>query len=94
MELYGNGQASTAEKGIVSHEGDFVRKKEENFTGYHQSLKAMAESTAQVVFPGGGRWEIENRGLYDQMKDSLSSNRRSERLWEGNRRWPYCYSGI
>ncbi|KAL4784889.1 hypothetical protein BJX76DRAFT_197301 [Aspergillus varians] len=58
-------------KGVVAHEGDFVSMVNENFTFYYQPLALWVNRLRKVVFPGGGRWEREDKALYTQMKDVL-----------------------
>ncbi|KAH7016041.1 uncharacterized protein B0I36DRAFT_425519 [Microdochium trichocladiopsis] len=58
-------------KGQVSHEGDFIRTAEENFTHYYQPLVPWVNRLRKVVFPNGGRWEREDTGLYARMREIL-----------------------
>lgn len=58
-------------KGLVSHEGDFIRSAEENFTRYYQPLIPWVNRLRKAVFPNGGRWEKEDAGLYTRMKSIL-----------------------
>jgi hypothetical protein len=44
---------------------------DENFTPYYESLVPWLNRLRKVVFPNGGRWEEEDRGLYSWMKDIL-----------------------
>jgi hypothetical protein len=58
-------------KGQVSHEGDFIRTAKENFTPYYQPLIPWVNRLRKAVFPNGGRWEREDRGLYIRMRQIL-----------------------
>jgi hypothetical protein len=60
-------------KGIVAHEGDFLKLASENFGEYYQPLKAWVNRLRKVLFPNGGRWEKENQMLASQMKDVLQA---------------------
>ncbi|GFF93350.1 hypothetical protein IFM53868_07156 [Aspergillus udagawae] len=60
-------------KGIVAHEGDFLKLASENFGEYYLPLKAWVNRLRKVVFPNGGRWEKENQMLASQMKDVLKA---------------------
>ncbi|EJT68570.1 hypothetical protein GGTG_13856 [Gaeumannomyces tritici R3-111a-1] len=50
-------------KGQVSHEGDFIRTAEENFTPYYQPLIPWVNRLRKAVFPNGGRWEKDETEL-------------------------------
>ncbi|KAH8647632.1 hypothetical protein BGZ61DRAFT_376575, partial [Ilyonectria robusta] len=67
-------------KGQVSHEGDFIRTAEENFTSYYQPLTPWVNRLRKVVFPNGGRWEREDKGLYARMKEILREARRDPKV--------------
>lgn len=56
--------------GLVSHEGDFIRTME-NFPPYYQPLIPWVNKLRIVVFPYGGRWKIEDTGLYSRIKELL-----------------------
>ncbi len=58
-------------KGTVSHEGDFKKTMDENFTLYYHSLRPWMNRLRKVVFPNGGRWEKDDIGLYSRMKKIL-----------------------
>jgi Fungal protein kinase len=58
-------------KGTVSHEGDFKKTIDENFTLYYHSLRPWMNRLRKVVFPNGGRWEKDDMGLYSRMKKIL-----------------------
>ncbi|KAK2922783.1 Argonaute linker 2 domain [Fusarium oxysporum f. sp. vasinfectum] len=51
------GELANLKKGQVSHEGDFIKTAEENFTSYYQPLVPWVNRLRKVVFPNGGRWE-------------------------------------
>lgn len=65
-------------KGIVSHEGDFKKTIDDNFTLYYQSLRPWMNRLRKVVFPNGGRWEKDDLGLYSRMKDILREAREDQ----------------
>ncbi|KXJ85594.1 hypothetical protein Micbo1qcDRAFT_237400 [Microdochium bolleyi] len=71
-------------KGRVSHEGDFVRVVEENFTPYYQPLIPWVNRLRKVVFPDGGRWEREDTGLYVRMKEILREAQKDPKVLAGN----------
>ena len=62
-------------KGTVDHEGDFIKTVEENFTSYYRPLIPWVNRLRKVVFPDGGRWKREEKGLYSQMKAVLRKAR-------------------
>lgn len=68
-------ELATLKKGEVSHEGDFIRAAEENFTPYYQPMVPWVNRLRKVVFPNGGRWEREEDGLYTRMKEVLAKAR-------------------
>jgi hypothetical protein len=55
-------------KGAVAHEGDFVSMVNEHFTKHYKPLAPWVSRLRKLVFPNGGRWEKEDKGLYSQMK--------------------------
>ncbi|KAJ2906934.1 hypothetical protein MKZ38_009797 [Zalerion maritima] len=55
-------------KGQVSHEGDFIKSAEENFTPCYQPLVPWINRLRRVVFPGGGRWEREDADADDSAR--------------------------
>jgi hypothetical protein len=63
-------------KGTVSHEGDFNKTLDENFTPYYQPLKPWVNRLRKVVFPSGGRWEKDDIRLYSLMKEVLREARK------------------
>lgn len=73
------GELAELEKGQVSHEGDFIRNMEENFTPYYQTLIPWVNRLRKAVFPGGGRWEKEDRELYSRMRDILRESRKDSK---------------
>jgi len=58
-------------KGQVSHEGDFIRAAEKNFTPYYRPMVSWVNRLRKVVFPNGSRWEREDSGLYMRMREVL-----------------------
>ncbi|KAI1463197.1 uncharacterized protein F4812DRAFT_453675 [Daldinia caldariorum] len=54
-------------KGPDQGQGNFLRTTEENFTAYYQPLIPWVNRLRKAVFPNGGRWEREDRGLYSRM---------------------------
>ncbi|KAH8748870.1 hypothetical protein F5883DRAFT_436240, partial [Diaporthe sp. PMI_573] len=60
----------------VSHEGDFIRSAEENFTLYYQPLIFWINRLRKVVFPNGGRWEKVDEGLYTRMREIIGEARK------------------
>jgi hypothetical protein len=58
-------------KGEVDHERDFITAAEHSFTSYYQVLIPWVNRLRKAVFPDGGRWEKENKGLYSPMKEIL-----------------------
>lgn len=67
-------------KGQVSHEGDFIRAAEENFTSYYRPLTPWVNRLRKAVFPNGGRWEREDRALYTRMRDILQEARKDSKV--------------
>ncbi|KAH6881086.1 serine/threonine-protein kinase Sgk2 [Thelonectria olida] len=67
-------------KGQVSHEGDFIRAAEENFTSYYRPLIPWVNRLRKVVFPNGRRWEREDRALYARMKEILQDARKDSKV--------------
>ncbi|OJJ75837.1 hypothetical protein ASPBRDRAFT_51544 [Aspergillus brasiliensis CBS 101740] len=65
-------QLACWKKGLVVHEGDFI-KKTESFTEFYQPLRPWVNHLRKIVFPNGNRWEKEDMQLYTQMKDLLST---------------------
>jgi hypothetical protein len=59
-------------KGQVSDEGDFIRSAEENFTPYYQPLVPWINRLRKAVFPNGGRWKREDKGLHFLANVSLA----------------------
>ncbi|ELR04271.1 hypothetical protein GMDG_06671 [Pseudogymnoascus destructans 20631-21] len=69
-------ELAESKKGAVVHEGDFKRMIEENIRPYYKSLQPWLNRLRKVVFPNGGRWEKEDRGLYSRMKEVLREAQR------------------
>ncbi|KFZ02079.1 hypothetical protein V500_00447 [Pseudogymnoascus sp. VKM F-4518 (FW-2643)] len=69
-------ELAESKKGAVVHEGDFKRMIEENIRPYYKSLQPWLNRLRKVVFPNGGRWEKEDRGLYSRMKEVLRETQR------------------
>lgn len=67
-------------KGQVSHEGDFLRTTEDNFTSYYQPLIPWVNRLRKAVFPNSGRWENEDAGLYSRMKEILRKGRKDPKV--------------
>lgn len=69
-------------KGQVSHEGDFIRIAGEYFTLYYQPLIPWVNRLRKAVFPNGGRWEGEEKGLYARMKEIIREARKDPKVSE------------
>ncbi|KAL8303375.1 hypothetical protein RB601_003674 [Gaeumannomyces tritici] len=67
-------------KGQVSHEGDFIRTTEENFTPYYQPLIPWVNRLRKAVFPNGGRWEKDETELYARMKEIIGEARKDPKV--------------
>jgi hypothetical protein len=67
-------------KGTVSHEGDFKKTMDENFTPYYHLLRPLMNRLRKVVFPNGGRWEKDDIGLYSRMKKILQEAREDPKV--------------
>ncbi|RYC78653.1 hypothetical protein BFJ63_vAg18473 [Fusarium oxysporum f. sp. narcissi] len=65
------GELANLKKGQVSHEGDFIKTAEENFTSYYQPLVPWVNRLRKVMFPNGGRWEREDKGQYARVREIL-----------------------
>jgi serine/threonine protein kinase len=65
------GELAKLKKGQVSHEGDFIRTAEENFTMYYHPLIPWINRLRKAVFPNGGRWERGDGALYPRMREIL-----------------------
>ena len=72
----GTEELARDKKGTVGHEGDFIKTTEANFTSHYQPLVPWVNRLWRVVFPNGGRWEKEDRGLYSRMKTILREARK------------------
>lgn len=67
-------------KGQVSHEGDFIKSAEKNFTPHYQPLISWVNRLRKVVFPSGGRWEREDPGLYTRMREIIREARKDPKV--------------
>jgi hypothetical protein len=67
-------------KGHVSHEGDFLRAAERNFTRYYRPMIPWVNKLRKAVFPNGGRWEKEDSGLYARMREILEEARKDPKM--------------
>ncbi|KAL7755607.1 hypothetical protein ACKLNR_014134 [Fusarium oxysporum f. sp. zingiberi] len=77
------GELANLKKGQVSHEGDFIKTAEENFTSYYQPLVPWVNRLRKVVFPNGGRWEREDRRQYARVKEILQEAGRDPKVLGG-----------
>ncbi|KAI9772444.1 MAG: hypothetical protein M1840_000647 [Geoglossum simile] len=68
-------ELANLKKGMVDHEGDFIKTVEENFTLYYRPLIPWVNRLRKVVFPDGGRWKREDQELYSQMRAILEKAR-------------------
>lgn len=59
----------------MDDEGDFLKIAEDNFISYFQPLIPWINRLRRVVFPDGGRWKSENKGLLFQMIEILRGSR-------------------
>ncbi|EEY24042.1 conserved hypothetical protein [Verticillium alfalfae VaMs.102] len=64
-------ELATSKTGLVSNEGDFLRIIKGNCTSYYESLVPWVNRLRKVMFPNGGRWEMEDQGLYARMREIL-----------------------
>jgi hypothetical protein len=71
MELCDMQELAELKKGTVSHEGDFNKTLDENFTPYYRPLRLWVNRLRKVVFPSGGRWEKDDIRLYSRMKEVI-----------------------
>ncbi|KAK0612607.1 hypothetical protein B0T17DRAFT_649038 [Bombardia bombarda] len=67
-------------KGEINHEGDFLRTAEEDFASYYQPMIPWVNRLRRVVFPNGGRWEREDKGLYSRMTEILREARKDQKV--------------
>jgi hypothetical protein len=58
-------------KGMVGHEGDFLKMAGEQFTTYHKPLIPWVNQLRRLVFPNGERWEKDDPKLYSRMREVL-----------------------
>lgn len=69
---YMNAKELAATKlGRVADEDIFIAGAKEHFTQYYQILIPCVNELRKVVFPNGGRWKREDKGLYTRMRDIL-----------------------
>ncbi|KAL8396645.1 hypothetical protein RB594_003636 [Gaeumannomyces avenae] len=71
---------ATEKKGRVSHESDFIRTAEENFTPYYQPLIPWVNKLRKAVFPNGRKWEREEIGLYARMREIIGEARKDPKV--------------
>jgi hypothetical protein len=64
-------------RGMVGHEGYFIKEITERFTSYYQPLVPWVNRLRRVVFPMDKPWEREDQELYSQMKAILERARSS-----------------
>ncbi|KAK8007111.1 cystathionine gamma-synthase [Apiospora arundinis] len=62
--------------GVIAEEDVFQTTVADAFTMYYKPLAPCISRLRKVVFPGGGRWKKENKGLYDSMKEFLRQAQR------------------
>ena len=55
----------------MANDRAFLKVATEYFTEYYKPLIPWLNKLRRVVFPDGGRWEIEDRELYSRMKRIL-----------------------
>lgn len=67
-------------KGQVSHEQDFIKSAEDNFTSHYQPLIPWVNRLRKAVFPNGGRWETEEIGLYARMRAIIEEARKDPKV--------------
>jgi hypothetical protein len=53
---------------------------EENFTPYYRPLIPWINKLRKVAFPGGGRWEKEDKGLPVRIKEILQEAQNDPRV--------------
>ncbi|KAH7026447.1 uncharacterized protein B0I36DRAFT_273411 [Microdochium trichocladiopsis] len=64
--------------GVVSDDDIFGKITMEFFTDYFKALIPTVGRLRRAVFPGGGRWKKEVRGLYSSMQEILREARKDE----------------
>lgn len=64
-------ELANLKKGIVAHEGEFIHMTDEHFSDFYKPLSPWVTRLRKIVFPNGGRWEEEDKGLYSRMKTRL-----------------------
>lgn len=66
-------ELANLKKGIIAHEGDFIHMTDEHFSDFYKPLSPWVNRLRKIVFPNGGRWEEEDKGLYSRMKTMLKA---------------------
>lgn len=69
-------------KGQVSHERDFIRTAEENFTSYYKPFIPWVNRLRKALFPNGGRREREDEGLYARIREIFREARKDPKVLE------------
>lgn len=64
-------ELASSKVGVVADERYFLKTVEDSFTSYFQPLIPWINRLRRVVFPGGGSWKRENKGLFSQMIEIL-----------------------
>lgn len=62
--------------GVINNEPDFLEITEQYFTSYYQELIPWVNRLRKAVFPGGRRWDKQDKGLYTRMRDILGEARK------------------
>lgn len=68
--------------GTVSDEDIFNSTAQENFTPYYEPLIPWVNRMRKVVFPNGGPWKVEDKGIYARIKAIFRDARRDPRILE------------
>ncbi|KAK7414966.1 hypothetical protein QQZ08_012468 [Neonectria magnoliae] len=64
-------ELAMSKKGVVDDEGDFLKIAEAYFTSYYRPFIPWVNRLRRIVFPNGGRWVREDKGLYARMRETL-----------------------
>ncbi|KAH7000856.1 hypothetical protein EDB80DRAFT_581085 [Ilyonectria destructans] len=64
-------ELAISKKGVVDDEGDFLKIAETNFTSYYRPFIPWVNRLRRIMFPNGGRWVREDKGLYARMRETL-----------------------
>jgi hypothetical protein len=56
-------------KGMMAHEGDFLKMASEHFTPYYQPLIPWVNKLRRLVFPNGERWGKDDLKFYSRMRE-------------------------